>query len=543
MNSRTCALAVLALFATPRADSAVLTVSSLADDNSPPTLRAQVAASAPGDTIVFSTTGTIVLTNSIMIWQTLFVRGPGPANLTVDANFVDRAFIITGGVPVLLSGLTIKDGLIVGVNGVDGGYNTNGTDGFPAFGGAILLNNPVINGSLVLSNCWFDRNAVFGGHGGRGGDNTPFANYPPGNGGNGGVAAGGAVFSFNGNLTAVNCTFSDNRAVGGRGGDGGNNQNEPRTGGNGGVGGLAQAGAIDLTNITSVMPAFTNCTLSGNYVIGGFGGNGGANNITLPGGNGGNGATGDSGTMDAFAFYMISCTVVSNTATGGTGGAGGAGSPAGVSGNSGPGTVGGIRAYLIICNGGVLMGNTILSDNSASTSYTNGYFRFLDLGFNYFGDDDYIPCATPFSRIGTVASPLHAHLGPLAQNGSGLPTHAPLPGSPVIDWGFRFNTTADERNAPRPVGAPIAASGGDGSDVGAFEFGSTPLGFIQGGSGGKLVLTWPACYGDFTLQSTANLLASNSWINVTGTPVVVGGQFMATNSTTGSNQFFRLINH
>jgi len=309
------------------------------------------------------------------------------------------------------------------------------------------------------------------------------------------------------------------------------------------MGGFAQSGAIDLTNITSVVPTFTNCTFSGNLALGGFGGDGGANNITLPGGSGGNGATGDSGAMDAFAFHMVSCTLVSNTATGVTGGAGGSGSPPGASGNSGPGTVGGIRAYLITCNGGVLMGNTILSDNMATTSYTNGFFKFLDLGFNYFGDDNYIPCVGSLSRIGTVASPLHSQLGALAQNGSGLPTHAPLKGSPVIDWGFRFATTADERNAPRPVGVAAGGSGGDGSDVGAFEFGSTPLGFFQGGRGTNLVVTWPSYYGDFSLQSTVNLLASNSWINVTDPPVVIGGQFMVTNSTIGSNKFFRLISH
>jgi hypothetical protein len=542
MKFQLCAPIVLMVCSTAGLPAAVLSVTSLGNSG-PGTLRDTVAASAAGDVIEFNVTGTIVFNSSITISHTLWVQGPGPAKLVVDANFVDRAFIITGGVPVVLSGMTIKNGLIVGPDGVDGGYFANGTDGLDAYGGGVLLNNPSINGSLTVSNCWFDHNTVIGGRGGRGGDNTPFANYPPGNGGNGGFAAGGAVYSFNGNLLSINCTFSHNQAVGGRGGDGGNNQNEPQTGGTGGMGGTAQSGAVDLSKITSVMPGFTNCTFSGNSVVGGVGGNGGTNNVTFPGGNGGAGGTGDSGAMDAFAFEMISGTVVSNSATGGAGGAGGAGFPPGLSGNTGPGTVGGIRAYLITCNGGVLIGNTILADNMASTSYTNGYFKFLDLGFNYFGDNDYLPCAGPGSRIGTVASPLHAQLGPLAQNGSGLPTHAPLTNSPVIDSGYSFGTTADERRAPRPVGVAVAGSGGDGSDVGAFEFGSTPLGQGQGGDGSKLVLTWPACYGDFTLQSTTNLLAPNGWISVTDTPVVVGNLFNVTNNKTGAGRFYRLINH
>jgi hypothetical protein len=48
---------------------------------------------------------------------------------------------------------------------------------------------------------------------------------------------------------------------------------------------------------------------------------------------------------------------------------------------------------------------------------------------------------------------------------------APASGSPVIDVGFSFGLTADQRGARRPVdfsGVPDAA-GGDGSDIGAFE--------------------------------------------------------------------------
>jgi len=55
------------------------------------------------------------------------------------------------------------------------------------------------------------------------------------------------------------------------------------------------------------------------------------------------------------------------------------------------------------------------------------------------------------------------------------------------------------------------------------------------------VLSWPAYYGDFTLQSTSNLLAPGSWMSVTDLPVVVGGLFVVTNTPSGANQFYRLI--
>jgi hypothetical protein len=145
----------------------------------------------------------------------------------------------------------------------------------------------------------------------------------------------------------------------------------------------------------------------------------------------------------------------------------------------------------------------------------------------------------PGSRIGTVVAPLHAQLGPLAQNGSGLPTHAPLNISPVIDAGYSFGTTADERCAPRPVGVAVAGSGGDGSDVGAFEFGSKPLGL--GIVSNNVVLSWPAYYGDFTLQSATNLTGSNNWSLVPEMPVVVGDQFTVTNGKTGAGRYYRLI--
>jgi hypothetical protein len=138
---------------------------------------------------------------------------------------------------------------------------------------------------------------------------------------------------------------------------------------------------------------------------------------------------------------------------------------------------------------------------------------------------------------------LHPQLAPLAQNGGGLPTHEPLQGSPVIDWGSAFGTTTDERRAPRPFGSP-AVTGGDGSDIGAFEFGSTPLGGSIGGggtNGPQIIITWPAYYGDFTLQSSSNLFLASSWMNVTDTPAVVGDSFVVTNVLSGPGRFYRLI--
>ena len=69
-------------------------------------------------------------------------------------------------------------------------------------------------------------------------------------------------------------------------------------------------------------------------------------------------------------------------------------------------------------------------------------------------------------------------LGPLANNGGPTQTRALLAGSPAIDKGSPTNDpitgapiTTDQRGLPRPVDDPTIpnASGGDGSDIGAFE--------------------------------------------------------------------------
>ena len=63
-------------------------------------------------------------------------------------------------------------------------------------------------------------------------------------------------------------------------------------------------------------------------------------------------------------------------------------------------------------------------------------------------------------------------LGPLADNGGPTWTHALLWGSPAIDQGKSFGITTDQRGQPRPFDFSSITndSGGDGSDIGAFEF-------------------------------------------------------------------------
>ncbi len=535
MNLKALASAGIFFKAAVSLHATVLTVTSLADSG-PGSLRDTVAASASGDSIQFAVTGTITLNSAINITHTLDVQGPGAAALVVDANQVDRAFI-TSGSPVILCGMTITNGFVQGTAGADGGIGQNGMSGGNASGGAILD----MGSSLVLSNCWLVRNVVRGGQGGRGGNNVIGATYfRPGTGGQGGSAAGAAVYSSGGDVVVANCTFSANRAAGGSGGMGGTNvASDADTGGTGGAGGSGGAGAVAAS---APITYFTNCTFSGNRAGGGAGGTGGNNTDNGPGGTGGDGGPGIGGAV-ATGIYrssFLSCTIVSNAAIGGIGGPGGNGTPLGANGTAGDGIAGGVEGYTIVCLNPIA--NTILADNDASTSNPNYRLALQDDGYNFIGTDDG-PCAWgTTSRAGTITTPLHPELGPLAQNGGGIPTHATTLTSPVTDAGFSFGLTTDQRGAPRPYDFPTIpnAAGGDGSDIGAFELGSSEVGLSMTGT--NVVLSWPAYYGDLMLQSATNLQGANNWSNVTQPPVLAGGQFIVVLPVIEPVKFFRLSN-
>jgi hypothetical protein len=524
---------ILALIATVVSLNATLfTVTSLAPTG-PGSLHDAVAASFAGDTIQFAVTGTILLTSSINIPHTLFVQGPGPSLLTVDAAFADRAFVVAG-TPVILSGMTITHGQVTGPNGSDGGLNQDGQPGGAAMGGAIL--DTGVSDTLVLSNCWITGNTVIGGHGGRGGSIDAFFGSRAGNGGSGGIGWGGAVY-FAGYLTNINCTFSQNRAFGGAGGDGGNCTNVSISAGQGGIGGTGEGGAV-----SGYRPDNTNCTFSANTVTGGAGGMGGSciPGSVGPGGAGGAGAHGEGGAINVFVCHLMSSTIVSNSAFAGAGGLGGNGSPSGANGALGPGDAGGVKAYISgFCLN--IIANTILADNYADTVYTNYLAEWTDLGYNFIGSEDYPSCGFgPLSQVGVVAAPIHPQLGPLAQNGGGLPTHKTTLAGPVIDKGYSFGLTTDERGAPRPYSFGLPwAPGGDGSDIGAFERASTDLGMSQ--TNHNAVLSWPAYYGDFVLQSTTNLLGTNNWSFVSVLPMQVGTNLTVTDPMTNALMFYRLI--
>jgi hypothetical protein len=153
---------------------ATLTVTS-ATDSGPGTLRAELVAAAPGDTVVFDpglAGQTITLTGGpLTLTKDVTITGPGAGLLSVSGGGASRVLEVPNGVTAAISGLTVRDGLVADV----------GDPLEPAFGGGILN-----HGALTLTDCEVrDNQAVNGG-------------------------AGGGVYS-DGALLAVNCFIHDNQ--------------------------------------------------------------------------------------------------------------------------------------------------------------------------------------------------------------------------------------------------------------------------------------------------------------------------------------------
>ena len=142
-------------------------------------------------------------------------------------------------------------------------------------------------------------------------------------------------------------------------------------------------------------------------------------------------------------------TITNNTAPNGTG--------------SGVASVGGTLTRTEVLS-------TIVSANS-DTDVDSGQptNSFVSDGYNLIGDGN---ATAAFINTGDqIIGNDSPGLGALADNGGPTQTHALQEGSPAIDRGNSFGESKDQRGQPRPndFGDIDNATGGDGSDIGAFE--------------------------------------------------------------------------
>jgi hypothetical protein len=207
-------------------------------DSGPGSLRADIAAANPGDTINFAPSlagQTITLTSGeLSITKGLTIQGPGAGQLTVSGNNSYRAFEVNASQPVILSGLRMIGRPIFGPSPLVGGAVSNHTaltvSGCTITGNAQLGGGIGNFGTLTVSGCTLIGASASEGGGiySRGTLTVSASTLSSDSGGSiysdgGGIYAGGLV-------TLTNCTLSGNTAGYG--------------------GGLFVAGRATLTNCT-----------------------------------------------------------------------------------------------------------------------------------------------------------------------------------------------------------------------------------------------------------------------------------------------------
>jgi hypothetical protein len=216
---------------------------AILDANSPAYPGADVINFADGlqDTIAL-TTGQLSITDDLTI------DGPGADRLAVSGNHQSRIFGISGGVTVVIAGLTITDGMAVGDGG--GILNTGGTlalahvvlsynqavgaataPGVHGQGGAVAN---LEGATLTVTDSLFAQNQALGGLSSQGN--------------------GGAIANQGSHLSVSRSTFTRNLT---RGGTGRGNTN-------------TRAGGID--NVEGSTAVITDCAFTDNQAIGADGG-------------------------------------------------------------------------------------------------------------------------------------------------------------------------------------------------------------------------------------------------------------------------------
>jgi hypothetical protein len=236
-------------------------------------------------------------------------------------------------------------------------------------------------------------------------------------------------------------------------------------------GGISNLGTLTLTN----------AAVSGNMATigGGIFNDGGAVTLTRSTISGNSGDIGGAGIQtNGGTVSATNSTISGNMALGGNGGgfinSGAATSftNSTIAGNSATGAGGGVHNF----SGTVTSKNTIVALNTAGGGPDfNG--TLTSQGYNLIGKADGSTGFTAATdQTGTIASPLDPKLDPagLQNNGGPTQTIALQLGSPAIDKGNSSGSFLDQRGFTRPVGS-ATVSGGDGGDIGAYEFGGTPI--------------------------------------------------------------------
>jgi len=408
----------------------------------------------------------------LTILKSVAILGPGPRQLTISANKLSRVITLVaqGGQHVIVSGMTLRDGKLVGSKGADG---TNGASDLTVDGqGGGSINGGCFSAgfaapgtsSLVLEQIDVRDCEAIGGDGGAGGIGAAGTGLATGgrggNGGYGGSVQGAGIFVYlypGSTLTLDNLSVINATAKGGNGGpagDGGPGLLKGK-GGAGGSGGSVGGGAIRAAVLSGVVD-LRNATVADADMVAGNGADGGDGDpglTTNPGGNGGNGGSATGGLVMMDNGSVAFATLSHGSLTAGAPANGGAGAVAGTPGQ--PGTVSGIAIY---ANQATAVASVIVGPVSASASLCS---PGLTAKPGYVNLDEDGSCSG-FTLHGSLA----ALFRPLDLSATAWPGYMPAYRSKLIDAatcsdGTLQPPTADQHGTPRPQGAQC--------DLGAIE--------------------------------------------------------------------------
>jgi Right handed beta helix region/FG-GAP-like repeat len=456
-----------------QAHAATITVTNT-NDSGPGSLRQALANANNGDKINFAVTGTITVASELVIGKNVTIAGPGANQLSIHAESlfgVPAVFHVVSGKTVTISGLTITGhgGGILNDEAILTVSNCVVTGTSPYAG---LFNNASLNSGVIASvtiiNSLFSENVegIYNAFSGSEAGNctacvTVVNSVVTGN--TFGVYTAAdlastvtvlnsrftgnaveAIISYgNAEITVKNSTISGN-FVGIETNSASVSIANTTISGNSGFGGVYAVGG-DLSIVNS--------TISGNLANTGTGGGiyaEGLDDLSIVNST----ISGNSACCDGFGGgiynYNSSLHLTHSTITGNSAGSGGG-----------------------IYNDFLLeISNTTLNAGASGTNIVNDGGTITSHGYNLSSDDGGGYLTGPADQINT--DPM---LGPLQDNGGPTETHALLLGSPAIDQGNSGDLFIDQRRFHRPIDIPGVpnAVGGDGSDIGAFEFGSFAL--------------------------------------------------------------------
>jgi len=242
---------------------------------------------------------------------------------------------------------------------------------------------------------------------------------------NGLYADDGGGICNQGTLTISNCTISGNSAGAVQGG------------------GIFSFTSVTIYNSTIV----SNSASVGGGIVVNFGSTASIVNSTIVGNVASSSVGG--GIYNVGALTVSNCTVCAN-----------------VSGSQGSGIYSTQPAVLF---SSIIASNTINSLVSSNRDFSG---IVASAGYNLVGGTDVANGWLSTDQRGTIFSPLDAGVGPLQDNGGPTLTMALQPGSLALDQGQSGAVTTDQRGRHRTYDDPAIPNpaGGDGADVGAYEF-------------------------------------------------------------------------